>query len=409
MVPGKLLSKYQRALEERPVNLALSNSHGPNHMSEVNAKRKRGLPEEARRQRAVESNHWWDRQHSLVLRQTPRWAQSFVLALIFLGSGAILAGFIIRIDEVVSLKGKLEPSGGSIDVKTPAGGLISNVYVNEGDKVKKGQLLVRFDTRNASNRINSYKEQLYELNLSEKATLAAMNSRKETLQRNYETNIDILERMKPLASVGALQMNAILQQKDKALDLKSQAQQMDQNIASYLSENRRRRSELEAQLAIVKIKKQYETVTAPIDGIVFQLKAGAQGVLRDSEPILKLIPQEGLTAKVWVTNKDVGFVKIGQKADIRVDAFDYTQFGTIKAKVSSIGADVLPPNQEFPTYRFPLKLSLNKTALKGGDIIVPLRSGLAITANLRLRDKRIIALISDLFSSQFDALRSLRQ
>ena len=88
---------------------------------------------ESRSEKKSESLHWWDRQHSLVLRQTPRWAQGFVLGLTFLGVGAITASYIIRIDEVITINGKLTPGDGVLEVKTPAGGLVENVYVNDGD------------------------------------------------------------------------------------------------------------------------------------------------------------------------------------------------------------------------------------------------------------------------------------
>ena len=59
------------------------------------------LDKGARSSERVDSDHWWDKQHSLVLRQTPRWAQSFVLGLVLLSGGAIGASAIIRVDEVV--------------------------------------------------------------------------------------------------------------------------------------------------------------------------------------------------------------------------------------------------------------------------------------------------------------------
>ncbi len=378
-------------------------------MQQDNSPKQSSFPEEARRKRKAESEHWWDRQHSVVFRQTPKWAQTFVLAMLLLGSGAITAGFLVRIDEVVSVKGKLEPNSGTIEVKTPAGGLISNVYVKEGEAVSTGQTLVSFDTRNAAERIRLFESQLNELILSQKSTFSAMQSRKQTIRRSYLTNVDILERMRPLLLSGAVTRNMVLAQEDKALSFKAELSQIDEEIAVMQSKNRQAQSELKAQLVLAKIQEQYEIVKAPMNGIIFQLKASPQGVLNPSEPILKIIPQDGLQANVYITNKDIGYVKIGQEANIRVDAFDYSKFGSIPAKVQSIGADVLPPDAEFSGYRFPLSLSLSQYFLEAGEIKIPLRSGLAVTANIRLRDKRLIALLTDMFTGQFDSLKSLRQ
>ena len=45
---------------------------------------------------------------------------------------------------------------------------------------------------------------------------------------------------------------------------------------------------------------------------------------------MKIVPQDKLLAEVWVTNKDIGYIKVGQKAKIRVAAYDYTEFGEIR-------------------------------------------------------------------------------
>ena len=98
------------------------------------------LDENARGSERVEPDHWWDKQHSLVLRQTPRWAQSFVLGLVLLSGGAIIASTIIKIDEVISVEGILKPTAGTISVKSPTGGLIKEVFANDGDTVEKNEI-----------------------------------------------------------------------------------------------------------------------------------------------------------------------------------------------------------------------------------------------------------------------------
>ena len=114
-------------------------------------------------------------------------------------------------------------------------------------------------------------------------------------------------------------------------------------------------------------------------------------------------------AKVFVANKDIGFVKTGQTARVRIDAFPFTRYGELEAEVKQIGADALPPDQSANYYRFPVKLKLEKFYLKNKNIKTPLRSGMAVTANLKLRDKRLISLISDLLVDQTDSIKGIRQ
>ena len=98
------------------------------------------------------ADRWLKRNKSLVLRQTPFWAQSLTGLVLGLACIATVGSLIIRIDEVITVSGQLESITGSTAVKTPVGGRVSEIYFKDGQHVKKGQLLVRFDTREASNR-----------------------------------------------------------------------------------------------------------------------------------------------------------------------------------------------------------------------------------------------------------------
>ena len=90
-------------------------------------------------------------------------------------------------------------------------------------------------------------------------------------------------------------------------------------------------------------------------------------------------------------------------------AFPFTKYGELNASVAQIAADALPPNAVSTFYRFPVKLDLENSYLIRDDVQIPLKSGMAISANLKLRDKRLISLLSDLLVDQTDSIRSLRQ
>ena len=124
---------------------------------------------------------------------------------------------------------------------------------------------------------------------------------------------------------------------------------------------------------------------------------------------MSVVPQNGLYAEVYISNQDIGYVKKGQSAKVRVDAFPFTRYGEINAKVSQISADALPPDSTFNSYRFPLKLKLDQSVLVSDGIKIPLKSGMSVTSNLKLRDKRVISLVSDLLVDQTDSIRSIRQ
>lgn len=355
------------------------------------------------------AERWLARNRSLVLRQTPVWAQSLMAIVISLGVSAITAGLLFRIDEVVTVTGQLASLGGSVDVKTPAGGKVSEVFFQDGSLVDKGQLLVRFDTREASAR-QALSKKLIELERSElEDKLNILESRKMVIEKKINTSLQITAELGELVEEGGFQKVQYLRQLDSLYELQTELSnvQLDMNRTKLSAEkaieqhlNRLKNAELQLQ---------YQNVLAPVSGIIFDPKVRNSGVIGAGDTILTIIPQGGLKGNVFVQNKDIGFVKSGQKAQVRVDAFPFTQYGELKGTVDQIGADALPPDQKANFYRYPVKLELDRPYLERKGVKIPLRSGMAITANIKLRDKRLISLVSDMFVDQTDSIRSIRQ
>ena len=378
-------------------------------MSTPGQKKDLELPEGARGKKQAESEHWWDRQHSLVLRQSPRWAQALAIGLIVLGSGGIIASSLIKIDEVITVTGQLKPTAGVTEVKSPAGGLIRKVYKSEGDSINEGELIVEFDTRKAEEEIKNTTKQLKEIELTYKSGLRAMEAKKSAIVKSLETNKNILGRMEVLQSQGAVEENTLLQQRDKVFSMQVQIQEVVEQIVQNKSNYERTKSELVARQKQSMIQKQYEQVFATTEGIAFQVAASTNGVLPIGETIMKIVPQKNLKGEVSITNKDIGFVRLGQKTQVRVDAFNFTQFGYLNGIIYSIGADAEMPNENNSTFTFPVEIELERNYLMTNGIKIPLKSGMSITANIKLREKRLISVVSDIFNNNYDALRRLRQ
>ena len=352
---------------------------------------------------------WLARNRSLVLRQTPIWAQSLAVIFIAMGSIAVLGAIFFKIDEVITVSGQLEAINGTTDVKTPAGGKVAAVFFKDGEFIRKGQKLVRFDTRQAAD---------------EKATLSALilleqkdlNNKKGILGERYSvlaqkvnTNEGIVRELKGLVDKGGFQRVQYLQQLDQLFELKSQLQSVKLEMSRITLEAEKSIGQMRNKLRSAELQLQYQNVMAPASGIVFEPKVRVDGVLQAGETILTIVPQQGLKAEIFVSNKDIGFVKTGLMAKVRVDAFPFTRYGELEGKVYQIGADSLPPSEIANYYRFPVKLSLNRSFLKSQGVVIPLRSVMAITANLKLREKRVISLISDLLVDQTESVKGLRQ
>lgn len=352
---------------------------------------------------------WLSKNSSLVLRQTPRWAQGLTLVFIAMGTTAVVGGVLFRIDEVITVQGQLVSSTGNQEVKAPVGGKVEAVFFRDGEPVRKGQPLLRFDTRQAADEQATMSRliELEERDLREKE--AILSGREAVLSQKLKTQESITGELERLVRSGGYQRIQYLQQRDQLLGLRNDLAQISLERSRTVLESQKSIGQMRNRLRSAELQLQYQNVVAPVDGVVFEPKARALGVLSPGEPILTLVPQAGLKAEINVPNKDIGFVKTGLKAKVRVDAFPFTRYGELEGVVSQIGADALPPDPRTNYYRFPVKLTLNRAYLKAQGVTIPLRAGMAITANLKLREKRLISLLSDLLVNQTESIKSLRQ
>lgn len=352
---------------------------------------------------------WLSKNSSLVLRQTPRWAQGLALVFIAMGTTAVVGGVFFRIDEVITVQGQLVSSTGNQEVKAPVGGKVQAVFFRDGELVRKGQPLMRFDTRQAADEQATLNRliTLEQADLREKE--AILSGREAVLRQKLNTQESIVGELERLVRSGGYQRIQYLQQRDQLLGLRNDLAQIALERSRTGLEAQKSIGQMRNRLKTAELQLQYQNVLAPVDGIVFQPKARSQGVLTPGEIILTLVPQTGLRAQINVPNKDIGFVKSGLKAKVRVDAFPFTRYGELEGVVSQIGADALPPDPQTNFYRFPVKLTLNRSYLQSQGVKIPLRAGMAITANLKLREKRLISILSDLLVDQTESIKSLRQ
>jgi hemolysin D len=188
-----------------------------------------------------------------------------------------------------------------------------------------------------------------------------------------------------------------------------QIAQIDSQFAKTIVENEKQISEIDNKLNQANLTLNYQEIKSPADGIVFELKPKAPGfVANPTEPVLKIVPSDNLLAKVFITNRDIGFVKPGMDVDVRVDSFPFSEFGDIKGTLTWIGSDALPPTQVRNFYSFPAKVKLNAQTLKVASQPLPLQSGMSLSVNIKTRKRTVMSIFTDLFTGQMEGLQHLR-
>ena len=76
-------------------------------------------------------------EHTVMVRQTSKWGQIFLLSLVGLGATALATAWFYRIDEVITVQGRLVPQQGGVEVKSPVRGQLDQVLVKVGNKSRR--------------------------------------------------------------------------------------------------------------------------------------------------------------------------------------------------------------------------------------------------------------------------------
>lgn len=374
-----------------------------------------------------------------VLQQSRFWMKTVTWTLIGTTTFAIGWLAIARTEEIVVAPGKLEPVGDVKEIQIPVGGVARQILVKSGDRVKKDQVLIQLDTETSKQQVESYKASLTEkkiqlekkqqqLKLKEEQILRTQeltNEQLATTRSNLVLENEILGRFKKLADEGASAELQFLQQKNKVEEVRGQLTKLEvdgrrqisvlnqetEQIQGEVAGLRGEIAQLQAQITEAEVTLRYKSLRSPVDGVVFDLKPTTTGfVAQSSEPVLKIVPYNELEAAVEVPSNKIGFVRSGMPADISIDSFPATDFGVLEGKVTHVGSDALPPDQQRQRqeYRYPATITLDNQQMKlKNGISLPLQVGMSLSANIKLRSVSYLQLLLQTFQNKTDSLRQI--
>ena len=392
-------------------------------------------------QNKLESSVGSGDHNEAVLQQSRVWVKAVTWGLIGTTVFGIAWLGIARTEEVVVATGKLEPVGNVKEVRVPGGAVVEKILVKNGERVSKDQALILLDQESTAEQLKSLEQgviektsqidqkqaQLSHKKLERKRTLELNREQLATTRDNLGLETQILNRLQGLAREGATPDIQYLQQRNKVAGLKGDLIKMDlegkrqinqinqqiEQLNAELAGLRSERSQLNANLTEVKVTNKNQTLRAPVSGIIFDLKLNNPGYIsqaQSSQSVLKVVPFNTLEADVEIPSNKIGFVRVGQPADISIDSFPASDFGVLEGKVLSVGSDALPPDQQQMRqgYFYPavIKLDSQQLKIKNGKTL-PLQVGMSLTANIKLRSVSYLQLLLNTFQSKTDSLREL--
>ncbi|MEB3331651.1 MAG: biotin/lipoyl-binding protein [Synechococcaceae cyanobacterium] len=158
----------------------------------------------------------------VVLQQSRFWARSITWTLIGVAGFAVTWLALARTEEIVSAPGKLEPLGIVKDIQIPVGGVVAQLLVKEGQRVRKGQVLLRLDNEASVDRRLSvaktiaFKEQQLRLKREELLRYLMVNDTEQRIQvQSLALEREVLSRLEALNREGAVQELQYLAQRNK--------------------------------------------------------------------------------------------------------------------------------------------------------------------------------------------------
>lgn len=170
--------------------------------------------------------------------------------------------------------------------------------------------------------------------------------------------------------------SVIAQSRRTMLDLEQQSSQKAVSIMQELKKAEQRN----------KLMK----LTSPVAGTIQQLAVHTiGGVVTAAQPLMVVVPKDQpVEVEAMLENKDIGFVHIGQEAEVKVDTFTFTKYGVVHGKVLSISNDAIEDEKRGPLYSIRIQLEQNK--IQVADKMVSLSPGMTVRAEIKTSQRRII-------------------
>jgi len=249
------------------------------------------------------------------------------------------------------------------------------------------------------------------------ATLKGVKEEHNRLEGVHRIVSDEEKRQKSLVAIGALAENRWREKMKERLQVEKELEQkrgqveemtwrvqrvrdemetfrntFREKLLAELSGNIQGRNTLESEVSGIHFRKQKRQITAPVNGTVHQLHVKTVGgVVTPAQPLVSLVPENTpIVADILVVNRDIGYVRQGQRCIVKVDTYDFQKYGTVEGAVETVSPFNVE-NKEKTNDGYPVFVNLAAMELKTKDgTVFPLRPGMAVTTEINVGKRRVI-------------------
>jgi hemolysin D len=359
----------------------------------------------------------------------------FALLIVLFFLSAAVWSFLGRVDIMATAPGRVLPAGDVKTIQPLDAGSVRAIDVQNGDHVRRGQLLIALDPTQTGADSDRIASELLQARL-DVARLSAEEAEVAAQAQKIQATLPILEQKDRInrelvargfgATFAALDAQQALAEARHDLSISGRRaeearagrvaleRQRDGARSSYeadvladLRKAQEQQGELTEELVKARDKSAQTEIRSPIDGVVDQLAIHTlHGVVMPAQRLMIIVPDtRDLTVEARLANRDVGFVHVGQKVKVKIETFNFTRYGLLEGRVTDVSPDVVeadpsaspaPPASETspalktasPTYI--ARIALSATSMMVDGVRRPLQPGMNVTAEIRTGRRTIV-------------------
>lgn len=362
---------------------------------------------------------------------------------------ALLAVFVtwasmFHLDEVTTGTGKVIPSSHEQVIQSLEGGIIHKLLVREGDIVEQGQQLAQLDRTKTESTVLESESRLNaalataarlnaEVNDSKLVFPSELDDDVELVKQEtalYQSRRDSLEKglaglrqgaalvqrelglTRPLVNQGAASKVEVLRLERQKNELESKITEMqNQYYVRAREELAKANAEIEAQRSVMRGREDSLTrltFNAPVRGIVKDIDVTTVGgVIPPNGKLMTLVPlDDQMLIEAKISPRDVAFIHPGQKALVKITAYDYSIYGGLEGEVTMISPDTIQDEvkRDVYYYRVYIRTDSNHLTNKQGKDF-PVFPGMIATVDIKTGSKTIIDYLLKPLNKAKEALR----
>ena len=350
------------------------------------------------------------------------------------------------VDEVTHAEGRIIPSSRMQIVQNMEGGIVRSINVKQGDVVEKDDVVLQMESVQYSSELDSKKQQVMSLMAKQARLQAEVNDQSlqftkefsamasqyvqtemsefESRRRRLNADVNLLESQ---LNSGQQELEIVKKMTERGLEpqielVRTQAR-VDELRNKIESMKRQFKSESATELSRVVLelnplrqtlpafadKLNRTQVKAPLKGVVNRVMVNTVGgVIKPGEPIVEIVPfDDTLVVEAQIRPQDIGFIHLGQSANVKITAYDYSIFGSLKGKITNISPDSVSKEERGQVmYYYVARIETSAKVIQSLEKNLPIIPGMQAQVDIITGNKSVLSyLLKPLIGVKENAFR----